>query len=314
MILTVTLNPSLDSIYFTETFVLGEMNRCGNPVKAVGGKGINAGRTAAILGAKVTAIGVLAGINGDFIRSALNEEPFFATHFLSISGESRNAVTVMDQAKNQTEIVELGPEITADTAEKVLNLVIDLSKKQKKEPILALCGSANTENDHLYQHYLEQLGGISKVLTDISGKQLKNILNSPVKPYFIKPNIHEFAELLHTTIKNKNDVIAHLTQPLIKDIPFVLVSCGSEGAIAKYKDRIFDVSIPAIDAVNPTGSGDATVGGIAFALDQGFSIEETLRYGMACGMSNALEQTVGFVSTDNVEQLKKRITLRDVRM
>ncbi|MFD1901206.1 PfkB family carbohydrate kinase [Enterococcus termitis] len=171
--------------------------------------------------------------------------------------------------------------------------------------MLALCGSANTENDHLYQHYLEQLGGISKVLTDISGKQLKNILNSPVKPYFIKPNIHEFAELLHTTIKNKNDVIAHLTQPLIKDIPFVLVSCGSEGAIAKYKDRIFDVSIPAIDAINPTGSGDATVGGIAFALDQGFSIEETLRYGMACGMSNALEQAVGFVSTDNVEQLKR---------
>lgn len=98
MILTVTLNPSMDSIYFTDTFVLGAMNRCSNPIKAVGGKGINAGRTAAILGGKVTAMGVLAGKNGELIRHELEQERF-KTKFISIFGESRNAVTVMNREK-----------------------------------------------------------------------------------------------------------------------------------------------------------------------------------------------------------------------
>ncbi|WP_375180398.1 1-phosphofructokinase family hexose kinase [Enterococcus rotai] len=315
MIVTVTLNPSMDSIYFTDTFTLGEMNRCSNPIKAVGGKGINAGRTAAILGGNVTTMGVLAGLNGESIRTALEQEPF-QTIFLPIAGESRNAVTVMDRKKNQTEIVELGPEITAETAKKIIDQVIDFSLEQKERPIIALCGSANTKNERLYHDYLqqlnEQLGSNIKVLTDISGKQLRNALKSPVKPYFIKPNIHEFAELLKASITTKNEVIKQLNHPILQGIPFILVSCGGDGAIAKYQEQIFDITLPMIDVINPTGSGDATVGGVAFALDQGFSIEETLRYAMACGMSNALEQAVGYVSIENVALLKNNIIIREV--
>lgn len=315
MILTVTLNPSMDSIYFAETFILGEMNRCSNPIKAVGGKGINAGRTAAILGSKVTAMGVLAGENGELIRNSLEQEPFTSV-FFQIPGESRNAVTVMDREKNQTEIVELGPEINAKTAQKVVTKIINFSFTQKKAPIIALSGSANTQNRQLYQDYLhqlhDQLGPDVKILTDISGEQLKNVLKGAIKPYFIKPNIHEFAELLNTPITSKKEVIKQLNHPLLQGIPFILISCGGEGAIAKYHTRVFNVTIPKIDIVNPTGSGDATVGGVAFALDQGLSIEETLRYGMACGMSNALEQAVGFVSVKNVETLKNNIILQEI--
>ncbi|ALS02433.1 1-phosphofructokinase [Enterococcus silesiacus] len=315
MILTVTLNPSIDSIYFTDTFVLGEMNRCNNPIKAIGGKGINAGRTAAILGGDVTTTGVLAGINGKFIQAELEQEPFKSA-FFPISGESRNAVTVMDQEKNQTEIVELGPEITDTTAKKIIDTVIDFSFKQKEAPVIALCGSANTKNEHLYQDYLQQLqdqlGPTVKILTDISGKQLQNVVNGTIKPYFIKPNIHEFAELVNRPLTSKQDVIEQLNHPLLVGIPFILVSCGGEGAVAKYHERIFDVGIPAIDIINPTGSGDATVGGVAFAIDQGLSIEETLRYGMACGMSNALEQAVGYVSVEIVDTLKHNIVIHEI--
>ncbi|MTD40445.1 hexose kinase [Erwinia sp. CPCC 100877] len=312
MIFTVTLNPSLDSIYFTDSFVLGAMNRCGNPVKAIGGKGINAGRTAALLGAEVTAIGVLAGINGTLIRSALEQEPFSATHFLTVAGESRNAVTVMDQKQRQTEIVESGPKVSSDTAQQIIELVIKLSDEQKKAPILAFCGSVHSDNDYLYQQYFKQLDPRLKVLADISGQQLRHVLESSAKPYFIKPNIHEFAELLNLPIQNKTDVLAQLNHSLLKDIPFILVSCGSAGAVAKYNDQLFEVVIPQISAVNPTGSGDATVGGIAFALDQGLSIEETLQYAMACGMSNALEKAVGYITLETVHHLKEQIIVRKV--
>ncbi|MCF7546374.1 hypothetical protein L3X09_05325 [Enterococcus faecium] len=38
MILTITMNPSIDSIYFTKHFELGTMTRFDSPVRYVGGK------------------------------------------------------------------------------------------------------------------------------------------------------------------------------------------------------------------------------------------------------------------------------------
>lgn len=310
MIITITLNPSMDSIYFTEKFIIGEMNRCNNPVKAVGGKGINAGRTAAILGSEVYTTGVLAGENGRLIDSYLKNEPFHR-RFIYSSGETRNAVTVMDAAFNQTEIVELGPEITKETAEKVLENVCTLIKQSATPPVIALCGSANTSNEKLYADYLAELystmGKNAKILTDISGKKLEQVLKSPHLPFFIKPNLQEFSELIGQRVSSKEEVKKYIQ--LLEDIPFVLVSCGSDGAIAKYNKQIYDLSIPKIHVVNPTGSGDATVGGIAFALDQGYSIEEVLCYGMACGVSNAMEQAVGFVTPENVQKIKQHIKI-----
>ena len=316
MILTVTLNPSMDSIYFTDTFLIGAMNRCNNPVKAVGGKGINASRTAAILGSRVQAIGVLAGENGKLIQTHLETE-HFDSFFLTIPGESRNAVTIMDQAKNQTEIVELGPEITDTTAKEILQKIITLTTSEKEVTTIAVCGSANTKNQQLYKNYLEEidatLGSSTRVLTDLSGVQLKNVLTGSVKPYFIKPNIQEFSELIGQPLKQKEDVVPYLSHELLDNIPFVLISCGSLGAIARVNNELFDITIPQIEVVNPTGSGDATVGGIAYGLDQHFSIEETLRYGMACGMSNALEKKVGFVTMTNVLALKNQINIVKIK-
>ena len=187
--------------------------------------------------------------------------------------------------------------------------MITFIKKQKKEPIIAFCGSANTKNEHLYEHYLQQLNADTKILADISGQQLQNVLTGSAKPYFIKPNIHEFGDLLGV----KQGVFSYLDHSLLKDVPFILVSCGREGAVAKFHERLFDIQIPKIETINPTGSGDATVGGIAFALDQGLSIEETLKYGMACGMSNALEQAVGYVTKENVARLKNKIVLHEIQ-
>lgn len=64
MIITITLNPSIDSVYFIDHFKLGNTNRALKQVKSVGGKGINAGRTAALSGSKVMLVGLLAGQSG----------------------------------------------------------------------------------------------------------------------------------------------------------------------------------------------------------------------------------------------------------
>lgn len=46
-----------------------------------------------------------------------------------------------------------------------------------------------------------------------------------------------------------------------------MVSLGRNGAFAKHGDVFYKVDIPDIPVVNPVGSGDSTVAGIASALN-----------------------------------------------
>nr|HPJ00816.1 PfkB family carbohydrate kinase [Enterococcus sp.] len=68
--------------------------------------------------------------------------------------------------------------------------------------------------------------------------------------------------------------------------------------------------IPTIDIVNTTGSGDASVGGFAHAIENNFSLENTFKYSMACGMSNAQHGEVGFINKTDVETFVKQIQVK----
>lgn len=314
MIISLTLNPSVDYLYEIDSFQLGKLNRFKNPVRMVGGKGINAGRTASILGSKVWATGVLAGKNGELVRSILEKEKF-SKDFLDIDGETRNAITIMHNNGIQTEMIEVGPYVNETTEEEILKKIIQQNNISTNVEVICLCGSVNSKNENLYQNFIKiikkKLGNDIKILADISRTQLKNVLESDYKPYFIKPNIHEFSEIIDTVVNTKDEIVYHLKNSNLFDgVPLIIVSCGEDGAIAKFNKEIYDLKIPTIDLVNPTGSGDATVGGVAYALDNKLTTEEILRYAMASGVANAMEEAVGFVDKKNVDDIKNKIIIK----
>lgn len=313
MILTITLNPSMDYIYQKDDFSFGIQNRFNNPVKMVGGKGINAARTASLLGSEVLAFSLVGGNNGEIIAEKLQKETF-NNYFLEIEEESRNAITIMHNGGTQTEIVEEGPFITKFNEKEIMYTILDILQKNKNIKIVTINGSVNTSNDLFYSELLELLrtktGRDLKILMDISKTQLINVVNnSSYSPDFIKPNIIEFADLVGTKVKSKEEVIEYLSKHTF-NIPYILVSCGEMGAVAKFNKFIYDINIPNINLVNPTGSGDATVGGIAHAFNANFDNENILKNGMACGVANALETGVGVISTENVKRIYQEVEIK----
>lgn len=313
MIISLTLNPSMDYLYEINSFHLGKLNRFKNPVRMVGGKGINAGRTASILGSNVWTTGVLAGLNGSLVSSLLNKENF-AKDFINIDGETRNAITIIHDEGTQTEMIEAGPQVNSIIEKDLLKKIIQQCKENPEVEVICLCGSVNSENDSLYKDFItkikNELRNNIKILADISRTQLTNVLRSEIKPYFVKPNIHEFSEVLGIEMHTKDEVIKNLKSTALFDgISLIIVSCGEDGAIAKFENDIYDLEIPKIKLVNPTGSGDATVGGVAYALDQKLSIEDTLRFAMASGVANAMEEAVGFVTLENIDTIKEQINV-----
>lgn len=79
----------------------------------------------------------------------------------------------------------------------------------------------------------------------------------------IKPNIDEIAELLGEQINENIDSLKQaVSNPIFKNIEWVVVSLGSNGVFAKHKDKYYKVDIPKIQVVNPVGSGDSMIAGL----------------------------------------------------
>lgn len=309
MILTVTLNPSMDYIYHKEHFNIGAHNRFENPSKMPAGKGINCARATTYLGGDVLALSVTGGMNGRMIRELLKNENF-KNEFIEINEESRNAITIMHDGGLQTEIVEAGPFIDDATKEIIFTKIFNLID-QNAINIITINGSVNTDDEYFYLNLLKQLrneyGASKKILMDLSGIQLEHVINSSeVSPNFMKPNIEEFSELVGKKLTNKKEVHAALLD-INTNIDLLLVSCGSDGAVAKFRDAYYDISIPKVTVINPTGSGDSTVGGAAYALDKGMDIVNILKYAIASGTANAMETGVGVVNPDNLNKLMDQI-------
>ncbi|MGB7474380.1 1-phosphofructokinase family hexose kinase [Trichococcus sp.] len=316
MIITVTMNPSLDHAYFIDHFSLGRVNRFLTPKKSIGGKGINAGRTASLSGSKVILSGFLGGDLGDLVGRDLKAENLFELMMLSVPEETRRAITVMHDGNVHTELIESGPKVSDELAFNLMNEIKDKLEKENAS-VITINGSVNSSNKHLYKDLLKyirsEINPTIPVLMDISGEQLLSLLEShDFKPTFIKPNIHELGELLGKSISSKEVAIKELSNELFDGIEYIMISCGSEGALFKAGDKYYDVTIPKIKIINPTGSGDATVGGFAYALEQKYSIVDTLKYSMACGMSNAQHAEVGVINKKDVEIFMTQIEVKQL--
>lgn len=308
MILTITMNPSIDISYPLETFKLDTVNRVKNVRKTAGGKGLNVTRILKQLDAEVTASGMIGGFLGEEIKKDLDHNKI-PHDFLPISGETRNCIAVLHEGQ-QTEILESGPVITEAEAAAFLEHFAQLAEKAD---ILSFSGSLPEGLPTDFYSQMLQVCGGKPVVVDCSGEALKEVLKGAVKPRLIKPNTEELAGLLGGRVSSDAaELKAALLDPLFADIEWIVVSMGGEGAFAKHRDKFYRVTIPKITVVNPVGSGDATVAGLTAAIEKGWSDEAILKQGNVLGMLNAQEATTGHVELANYQTLFDQIQVEGV--
>ncbi|EOH74396.1 tagatose-6-phosphate kinase [Enterococcus malodoratus] len=308
MILTITMNPSIDISYPLAEFKLDTVNRVRNVRKTAGGKGLNVTRILKQLDADVVASGLIGGFLGEEIKKDLDQTKI-AHDFLPISGETRNCIAVLHEGQ-QTEILESGPVITKEEAAAFLEHFEQLAKRAS---IISFSGSLPEGlSVDFYSQMLQRCEG-KPVVLDCSGEALKEVLTGDAKPHLIKPNTEELAGLLEKPIStNAVELKAALSDSIFDGIEWIVVSMGGEGAFAKHFDKFYRVMIPKIAVVNPVGSGDATVAGLTDAIEKGFSDEAILKQGNVLGMLNAQEATTGYVELANYQTLFDQIKVEEV--
>lgn len=310
MILTITLNPSVDIAYQLDTFHLDTVNRVENVQKTAGGKGLNVTRVLKQIGEDVVATGFIGGEIGSYVKKQLTRNDI-KNSFVEIGNETRNCIAVLHDGK-QTEILEQGPTIQEHEA---LNFIEHLEIILNNVDVVVISGSLPKGLANNYYVKIIELCkkcGVAVVL-DCSGKALKNVLESQQKPTVIKPNTEELSQLIGKEVTDDiQELKSVLSGQLFQGIDWIVVSLGAKGAFAKHKDKFYRVKIPKIKVVNPVGSGDSTVAGIAAGLVHALPDAELLKNATVLGMLNAQEERTGYVNLENAESLYSQIEVEEV--
>ncbi len=302
MILTVTLNPCIDKTVFIEQFRVGEIIRAHKVKKIAGGKGVNVARVVRNLGQSALALVMVGGRTGEEIMDLIERDGIPARG-VRIADASRTVTTVLDTGLHvQTAYVEPGHQVTPQEAERFKNVFARLLAAARPDLVVFSGSSPCSAIDGLFAELIElaQKRGL-RTLLDSRGEALA--LGLQALPTVIKPNVAEAEYTLKRPLTTESELIEAARDYVRMGIELAVLSRGREGAIVACGDRLWRTRPPQVEEVNPVGSGDSMVAGLAVGLVRGCAIEDVIRLGMAAGAANAATWDAASCRREDVEGL-----------
>ena len=312
MILTVTMNPSIDTRYELSCLAIDDVNRA-TPERTPGGKGLNVSRVLAQLGEGVVATGLVGGHLGALLTELLDSEGI-AHEFSRIAGETRICLSILHEG-NQTEILESGPEVSGAELDRFFETLRPLASRA--DMVTASGSLPRGVAPDAYSRLLATCAraGCGEVLLDSSGVPLERALVGPNAPLLVKPNLSEANALMGTDLDSSDAegiVRAVRADARLGRVPWVVVSLGRLGCVAEHDGRAWRATPPRVAAVNATGSGDAMLAGLAHAISRGMDEADVLRVAVTCGTLNAMDPRTGHVPLGCWDEVERAVRVEPV--
>ena len=336
MLITVSINSSLDTAYIVPGLLVGEINRVREKATVPGGKGNNVARVLRELGYHVVASGFAGGSRGAAIHRGL-EQLGVVTEFVWTAVESRTCLAIVDPLSEVlTQILEPGPPIASGEL---------LRLKQKLNTVMGdfAAGAAGAggvgrgvPGAPLSGPYLIMAGslppgvppGIYAELVhsarshgfhaalDAAGDALR--LGLSARPSVVKVNASEAAEALGLNERRSDPLTLAEGLQAASGCQLAVVTAGREGAAAVGRLERGDgdeptavsyfIKPPAVSPViSPVGSGDAFLAGLVGELSTGRDVAEALRTAAACGAANALTLTAATIRKADAARLREGV-------
>ena len=328
MIYTLTFNPSLDYIAYTDDLAEGKIHKISDYELFPGGKGINVSQVLSELGLESVAWGFVAGVTGESLKKLLDDK-HIACDFIEmpegltrINVKLRHCATKKDisSAVTETDFNGVGLNISEGAIEELTDKIKTLSA----EDVLAVSGSIpSSVSLETFNNILDILDNTgAKLIADITGDYLEIALRHT--PFLVKPNEEELKEFY----KNRHRLLTKLVDNgLVENYSIedmagylkemgaenVLVSLGENGAFLMTKEGDnYKMEPPHGKVVNTVGAGDSMVAGFIAGVyrngifdianeDDKCSYTEALRLAVCAGSASAFSK--GLATNELIERL-----------
>ncbi len=309
MILTVTINPILERRFTFEKIISGGRNRQGVEELKAGGKGINVSRQLNRLSVQNITFTFLGGNNGKLLRDVLSHEGINFT-FVRTTSETRNSVLTIDRSLNVvTTFFGLNAEISK---EEVDEFKTKLEKMIQNCEAVVFSGSSPCKiTDSIFPFGIETANKYDKIsICDTYGDHLKECIES--SPTIIHNNIDEIEESLRITLFSEKEKCDYLDFLYSRDIKQAYLTDGEKETYCSNFDYHFKVKNPDVKSLDPTGSGDSFVAGIAYGWHNNLTFENSLLVASSLGTANAISFDTSDVLLKDAEAFYDSISIQPI--
>lgn len=295
MILCICPNPSIDTYAWLNEFKYGTVNRISELKEYPGGKGVHVAFALKELGGEVSLFGNWAGNNGQWLKKKSRKMGIHPSGIV-LKGNNRKCYTFRSKEKrfDNTELLEPGPNMTENDWEKFLK---KFTQEVKLHELICMSGSwPKGAPDDAYLQLLKICAkNETKAILDCSGIQLENALKTNF--FGLHINEHEANEAFGT------NGITEVFDFLKGKVSIVALTKGKEGLYLGSKNNWLHANVTIDKVISTVGSGDCLTAGIAYGIANGLTLEDTAKYGIACGAANCLNDDLGMLKASDVRRL-----------
>lgn len=284
VITVVSLNSAMDRTLLLPQLVPGQIHRALRVEVRAGGKGLNVARAIRRLGEPVRVLGFSGGVLGQFLQAECQRLGLEAW-WTPIGAELRVcSILVPGDGSAPTVINEPGPTIQAPELDHFLTR---FEHALSDTELLVLSGSLpRGVPDETYARLIRRAASMKiKSILDSSGKALQAGVSAG--PWAITPNLDEFREIVPQPWQTAAEFRECCFGLTAQGGEVVVVTLGAAGSLVYSNGEIWRVIPPRIQAVNPIGSGDAFVAGLAVSVYRNEPLLAGMKLATACAAANA---------------------------
>jgi 1-phosphofructokinase family hexose kinase len=311
VIVTLTLNPTIDQTLVLDRFVAGDTLRVKSSRFDPGGKGINVSQVVCELGGESVAMGFAPGDLGRYIEQTLKDRGV-KCDFVHTKGETRTNITIVDESRHlQTILSDPGPQTDKHHVEQLLS---KLHKRLRPNDWLVVAGSIPPPLAPEIYAEIIMLAHDRWVHTVLDADGAALAAGVTAKPQMVKGNRRELERLLGRHLDDEGSTLQAAQELRTMAVRNAVVTRGREGAVAVCDDGCWRGRPPRVRAVSAVGSGDAFLAGVVLTLSRGGTMEEALQLGVAAGTASVLTPGTEPCRRREVELLESRVKVQRIEL
>jgi 1-phosphofructokinase len=300
MIVTLTLNPSVDRTVEVETLARGEVTRAMGGRVDPGGKGINVSRALATHGLPTRAVVTVGGAEGEHLVTLLRDTGIEIVP-VRIRGAIRSNITIVEPDGTTTKINEPGAELSTEELNSVFDAVV--AAVESADWLVASGSLPPGTPPDVYADLVRSLSDSgTRVAIDTSGPAFEAVLAAG--PTLVKPNRDELAEATGVRLVTIADVVEAACRLRDRGAGAVLASLGADGAVLVDDDGALHGQTPVVSPLSSVGAGDAMLAGFLAGGGAGAS---ALTQGLAWGAAAVLQPGSGMPSPEDIDLAAVRL-------
>ncbi len=311
-ILTLSVNPALDSAAEVETVKPDIKLYCQNATLEAGGGGVNVSRALLLLGGDSTAFVALGGATGGMLLDMLKQDGVRVARFDAPGLTRQNTAILETSTRRQFRFGQAGP---CWSAKDVARAIRQIDGLIGRGTMVVGSGSLPPGVAPAFYAGINRMaharGG--QMVLDTSGEAMTSALDNTVLPFHVvRMDRHESQVLSGRALERDRDAVHFAHSLILRDkAEIVVLARGAKGSLIVSGDEAFICAPPVVEVRSKVGAGDSFVAAMTLGLSRGWTLRKSAQYGTAAAAAAVTTPGSALCPRATLEALLPEVVTRE---